>query len=238
MCDRVNKESRQIGRCRRCHSAARKQIPQNVTCWGSRAAQAPQSPRRIKPWQHMPTQFTTYTPDLKQSGQHNSIWALPGTQVSPWATPHHADETGWHRCTNRPEEWAWQRAAMISSCHYLPSRSQVQPHRNMHTTSTETLGADLKAMPSLSPRCGSLSGGWMLSIGVTEISALGTKKNLAMSQSLFESDSVKRQETVTAVLWRSQTRASVYSWFIGAGTETTSLWPCTNSRFLKVETRN
>lgn len=150
MCDRVNKESCQIGHCRRCHSAACRQIPQNVTCWGSRAAQAPQSPRRIKPWQHMPTQFTMYTPDLEQSGQHNSIWALPGTQVSPWATLHHTDETGWHRCTNRPEEWAWQRAAMISSCHYLPGRSRVQPHRNMHATSTETLGADLKAMPSLS----------------------------------------------------------------------------------------
>lgn len=40
----------------------------------------------------------------------------------------------------------------------------------------------------------------MLSIGVTEISALGPQKNLAMSQSLFESDGIKRQEMVTAVL--------------------------------------
>lgn len=39
-----------------------------------------------------------------------------------------------------------------------------------------------------------------------------------MSQSLFESDSMKRQEMVKAVLWRSQC-ASVYTWLIGAGTE-------------------
>lgn len=237
MCDRVNKESCQIGHCGRCHSAACKHIPQNVTCWDSSGAQAPQSPRRIKPWQHMPTQFTMYTPDLEQSGQHNSIWALPETQISPWATLHHTDETGWHRCTNRPEEWAWQRAAMISSCHYLPGRSQVQPHRNMHATSTETLGADLKAMPSLSSMW--LIVRWLDAVNWGDRNKrIRRQKNLAMSQSLFESDSIKRQEMVTAVLWRSQTCASACSWFIGAGTETTSLWLCTNSRFLKVETRN
>lgn len=123
----------------------------------------------------------------------------------------------------------------------LPARSlsgsATQKHaRNEHRNTRSWF----KRRCHRSPQCGSLSGGWMLSIGVTEISALGTQKkqkNLAMSQSLFESDSIKRQEMVTAVLWRSQTRASVYSWFIGAGTDTTSLWPCTNSRFLKVKTR-
>lgn len=37
-------------------------------------------------WQHMPTQFIVYTPDLEQSGQHNTIQAHPKTDISLWAT--------------------------------------------------------------------------------------------------------------------------------------------------------
>lgn len=34
----------------------------------------------------MPTQFIVYTPDLEQSGQHNTIQAHPETEISLWAT--------------------------------------------------------------------------------------------------------------------------------------------------------
>lgn len=68
------------------------------------------------------------------------------TLVSPWTTLHHTDETGWHRSANRPVVWAWQPAALIPSCLYLPGLS----HRFTHTeTCTETHGADFKAMPLL-----------------------------------------------------------------------------------------
>lgn len=165
---------------------------------GNSATQAPRSQSGIKSWQHMPTKVTLHTPDLEQSGQHNSIWAWPETQVSLWATLQHADETGWHCSTNRPEVWAWQPAATISSCHYLPGRSRVQSHTNMDATSTETHGADLKAMPRLSPMW--LIVRWLDAVNCGDRNKRirhKKNKNLAMSQSLFESDSMKRQETVT-----------------------------------------
>lgn len=176
----------------------------------------------------MPTRFTVYTPDLEQSGQHNSIWALPETRVSPWATLPH----WWDRLTPQHKQAAGVGVTARchdSSCRYLPGRSQL--------TCTETLGADLKAMPSLSSMWLIVS--WLHAVNWGDRNKrIRHQKNLAMSQSLFESDNIKRQEMVTAALWRSQTCASVYSWLIGAGTETTYLWPCTNSRFLKVETGN
>lgn len=241
--DRVNKKTCQFRLCRRCHFAAHTHIHTNSSkrhlLGENSTAQAPRSQSGIKSWQHMPTKVTLHTPDLEQSGQHNSIWAWPETQVSPWATLQHADETGWHCSTNRPELWAWQPAAMISSRHYLPGRSRVQSHRNMHATSTKTHGADLKAMSRLSPK-------WLIVRSLDAVNCGDRNKrirhkkkqqNLAMSQSLFESDSMKRQETVTPVLWRSQTCTSVCTWFIRAGTDTTSLCPHANSRFMKVETR-
>lgn len=59
----------------------------------------------------------------------------------------------------------------------LPARSlsgsATQKHaRNEHRNTRSRF----KRRCHRSPRCGSLSGGWMLSIGVTEISALGTQK--------------------------------------------------------------
>lgn len=47
---------------------------------------APQSQSRIMSWQHMPTPCIVYTPDLEQSGRHDTIQARPETEISLWAT--------------------------------------------------------------------------------------------------------------------------------------------------------
>lgn len=56
----------------------------HVTDAGTQSA--PQSQRRIMSTQHMPTRCTVYTPDLEQSGQHNTLQAHPETEISLWAT--------------------------------------------------------------------------------------------------------------------------------------------------------
>lgn len=199
-------------------SSHRRELLKMSPARGGSAAKAPQSPRKNQAMTaYVRSISPMYTPDLEQSGQHNSIWAPPETQVSLWATLQHTDETRWHCSTNRPEVWAWQLAATISACRYLPGLS----HRNMHATRAEIHGADLTAMPLLPWM-------WLIVRLLDAVNCSDRNKrirhththtpNLAMSQSLFEWDSMKRQEMVKAVLWRSQC-ASVYTWFIGAGTE-------------------
>lgn len=130
ICDRVNKMVRQIWHCGWCHSVAHTHANSSKChLLGEAALQRRLSLLgKIKPWQPMSAHFPMYTPDLEQSGQHNSIWAPPETRVSLWATLQHTDETDWHCSTNRPEVWAWQPAATISSCHYLPGLSHRFPH--------------------------------------------------------------------------------------------------------------
>lgn len=220
----------------------------------------------------MPTQFIVYTPDLEQSGQHNTIQAHPETEISLWATllntlMRQADSAA-HTgrgvgVTARYHNFILPLPAQLltvivteSDARTLHAGKHAQAYTqtyctcNTHQNTQDWLKGGASTLLLDVTHC--QVAGWVLSIELTKIKILATKKkkkeeNLAMSLFRFESGSVKKCMMLKAVHRVSWACASVYTWFTWADTETRSWCQDTNvstiqhatsdSRLLNAEAR-
>lgn len=204
-----------------------------------------QSQSGIMSWQYMPTQFIVCTPDLEQSGQHNTIQAHPKTDISLWATllntlMRQADTAAYRGrvvgVTARYHNFILPLPAQLLTVIVTESDAQtLQANKNtrhMHTQTqrTKTHRNEFKVVPLLLDVTHCQVAGWVLSIELTEISILATKKKRWPWLSLNLSQAAWR----SAHCWGQFTefRVGMYviwiHWFARADTKTRSLCQYTN----------
>lgn len=109
----------------------------NLMCPGQQHAgtqSAAQSQRGIMSRQHMPTHCIVYTVHLTWNKVDDTTLSKPVPRQKSHCEPHFSTHW-WDRLTlqhTEGEVWVWQPATIISSCHYLPSHSQLCSQRQMH----------------------------------------------------------------------------------------------------------
>lgn len=162
---------------------------------------------RGKSCQHNTCPLTALCTHLTRNKVDNTILTKPVLRQKSHCEPHFSTHW-WDRLTLQHtggEVWVWQHTTIISSCHYLPSHSQLCSQRQMrkhckeanmhkrtqkhkhrrkaHKNTQDSVKAGASTLLLVVTHC--QVAGWVLSIELTEISILATTNSGSVSLSIW-----------------------------------------------------